>query len=215
MEALIPIHDHNGQKAVSARELHSFLESKKDFSDWIKHRITKYGLVENQDYVSFTQKVEREIGGSTRIEYALTIDAAKELSMVEGNAKGKQARQYFIECEKIAKDKHSKQLTAAEMCLLNAQAMVDMERKQSQIESRITQLEQRTKTDIEYFTIMGYGTLNGFKVPVQIAAQIGQKASRRCKELGYPIGNTPDPRFGRVNTYPISVLKEVFPETIF
>jgi phage antirepressor YoqD-like protein len=35
--------------------------------------------------------------------YHLTLDMAKELSMVERNAKGKQARQYFIECERRAK----------------------------------------------------------------------------------------------------------------
>ncbi|MFT4347730.1 phage antirepressor KilAC domain-containing protein, partial [Bartonella ancashensis] len=34
---------------------------------------------------------------------ALTLDMAKELSMVERNEKGRQARHYFIECEKLAK----------------------------------------------------------------------------------------------------------------
>jgi len=33
-------------------------------------------------------------------EYLLSIDMAKELSMLERNEKGKQARIYFIECEK-------------------------------------------------------------------------------------------------------------------
>jgi len=42
-------------------------------------------------------------GGHNKIEYALSIDCAKEISMVEGNEKGKQARRYFIECEKRLK----------------------------------------------------------------------------------------------------------------
>lgn len=103
MNELIKITESNGKNAVSARELHEFLESKRDFSNWIKDRIEKYDLVENVDYTSFNKIVERETGASTRIEYALTVDAAKELSMVEGNEKGKQARRYFIECEKMAK----------------------------------------------------------------------------------------------------------------
>ena len=49
--ALIPINDNNGKKAVNARDLHAFLESKQDFSTWIKNRIEKYDLVENVDYV--------------------------------------------------------------------------------------------------------------------------------------------------------------------
>ena len=77
-----------------------FLGSKKDFSDWIKHRIKKYDLIENTDYIVFPHLGENLSGGRPSIEYALTIDCAKELSMVEGSIKGKQARRYFIECEK-------------------------------------------------------------------------------------------------------------------
>lgn len=97
--ALIPISEKNGKQAVSARDLHSFLESKRDFSNWIKDRIEKYDLVENEDYVVFNKFGENPNGGRPLIEYALTIDAAKELSMVEGNEKGKLARRYFIACE--------------------------------------------------------------------------------------------------------------------
>ena len=99
--ALIPISEKNGKRSVSARDLHAFLESKQDFSTWIKNRIERYDLVENVDYVTAPQIYGTANGGhSTRLEYALTIDAAKELSMVEGNEKGKQARRYFIACEK-------------------------------------------------------------------------------------------------------------------
>ena len=39
------------------------------------------------------------------IEFAISVDVAKELSMVENNDKGRQARKYFISCEKkIAKE---------------------------------------------------------------------------------------------------------------
>lgn len=99
---LIPITENTGKRAVNARDLHAFLESKQDFSTWIKNRIKQYGFIENADYQAFHNFVEcsNGIGGTTRIEYALSIDMAKELSMVEGNEKGKEARRYFIACEK-------------------------------------------------------------------------------------------------------------------
>lgn len=107
MEELIKITENNGKKAVNARDLHEFLESKKDFSSWIKDRIERYDFVENEDYVVLLPKVGEQTGrgGHNKIEYALSMDAAKELSMVEGNEKGKQARRYFIECEKTLKEK--------------------------------------------------------------------------------------------------------------
>lgn len=92
-------------QTVNARELHSFLEAKKDFSTWIKDRIEKYGFTENQDYVIGSPVLGNQNGrgGDRRsIDYHLSLDMAKELSMVERNDKGKQARQYFLECEKRA-----------------------------------------------------------------------------------------------------------------
>ena len=97
---LIKITEQNGKKAVSARELHTFLESKQEFANWIKNRIEKYGFIENQDFEVFDNFIKNPNGGRPLTEYALSIDCAKEISMVEGNEKGKQARRYFIECEK-------------------------------------------------------------------------------------------------------------------
>lgn len=107
MKELIKIEENNGKKAVSARELHNFLESKQEFANWIKNRIDKYDLVENVDYVTFDNFIKRE-GTNLRsktTEYVLSVDAAKELSMVEGNERGKQARRYFIECENRLKNR--------------------------------------------------------------------------------------------------------------
>ena len=46
-------------QAVSARELHKFLESKQQFADWIKARIKDYDFIENQDFISFRKKMKR------------------------------------------------------------------------------------------------------------------------------------------------------------
>lgn len=95
--------NESGNQVVSARELHKFLESKQQFADWIKNRIDKYGFIENQDFEVFQDFMNNPSGGRPLKEYALTLDMAKELAMVEGNEKGRQARRYFIECEKLAK----------------------------------------------------------------------------------------------------------------
>ena len=109
------------QQTVNARELHAFLESKQDFSTWIKNRIEKYGFVENQDFVRFHKKMEAN--NATMIEYYITLDMAKEIAMIENNEKGRDVRQYFITCEKQAKQAStaslSEQLKVAQIGLLN------------------------------------------------------------------------------------------------
>lgn len=88
---------------VNARELHAFLGVGKDFSNWIKDRIEQYGFVSEVDFVTFIparQNGRAEGNRGVRIEYAVSLDMAKELAMVERTEKGKQARQYFIECER-------------------------------------------------------------------------------------------------------------------
>ena len=92
----------NGEmvQTVNARELHEFLDVSTRYNDWITKRIRDYDFLENQDFVCFTQNSAKPDGGRPSKEYCITLDMAKELAMVERNDKGKQARQYFIECEK-------------------------------------------------------------------------------------------------------------------
>ena len=97
---LIKISEKDGQQAVSARELHEFLGSKQRFTDWITNRIEKYRFIKNEDYEVFHKFMKNPSGGRPLDEYALTLDMAKELCMVENNDKGRQARRYFIEAEK-------------------------------------------------------------------------------------------------------------------
>ncbi len=65
---------------------------------WIKARIGMYEFEQGVDFTTFHKIVERSEhvrGSSTATEYHLSMDMAKELSMVERTAKGRQARKYF------------------------------------------------------------------------------------------------------------------------
>ncbi|WP_294707530.1 antA/AntB antirepressor family protein [uncultured Fusobacterium sp.] len=99
MENLIKIEERNGEQLVSGRELHKFLEIKARFNDWFP-RMCEYGFIENKDYIAITQKrVTAQGNETTYTDYLMKISMAKELSMLQRNERGKQAREYFIKCE--------------------------------------------------------------------------------------------------------------------
>ena len=108
--------NEQGSKVVSARDLHEFLEVTSRFNDWFNNML-KYGFEENVDYISFTKNL---VSGGRSIEYAISIDMAKELSMIQRTDKGKQARKYFIECEK--KLKQPKELSRIELLTIALEA---------------------------------------------------------------------------------------------
>ncbi len=106
-DGLIKVYQNDRQEQlVDARELHTALNNKRQFSDWIKQRIEQYGFIENIDFTTFHNFVKREGSnlGSKTTEYVLTLDTAKEIAMVENNEQGKNIRRYFIEVEKKARN---------------------------------------------------------------------------------------------------------------
>ncbi|WP_204787340.1 antA/AntB antirepressor family protein [Aeromonas veronii] len=106
------------EQTINARDLHAFLEVGKDFTTWVKDRITQYDFVDGVDF-TIVETLSSPNSGSSKArsqrvkEYYLTLDMAKELSMVERNAKGKQARQYFIQCERMAKSPNGSPMLVA------------------------------------------------------------------------------------------------------
>ena len=104
MHDLIKIQPHNigGQaiETVNARELHAFLDVQTRYNDWIKNRIEQYGFCDGIDFLTLTENL---VSGGFQKTHYITVDMAKELAMVERNEKGRQARQYFIECERRLK----------------------------------------------------------------------------------------------------------------
>ncbi|MGF7454408.1 antA/AntB antirepressor family protein, partial [Pasteurella bettyae] len=92
---------------VNARDLHKLLGNGKQFSDWIQHRISKYGFAENLDFTVLHQLVNVDRGffgirQETLKEYHITLDMAKELCMLERSEIGRQARRHFIKMEQHA-----------------------------------------------------------------------------------------------------------------
>lgn len=94
--------NENQEPVVSARELHEFLEVKTKYKDWFP-RMCEYGFIENQDFILVAQKraTNNPKNPTTEfIDHAIKLDMAKEISMIQRNEKGKQARQYFLQLEK-------------------------------------------------------------------------------------------------------------------
>jgi len=84
---------------VDARELWTWLGSKRNFSTWITNKIDTNGFVNEIDYCSLHTKVER----ATIIEYTITTYMAKHIAMMEQTAKGYEVRDYFIKMEQEAR----------------------------------------------------------------------------------------------------------------
>ncbi|WP_019221591.1 antA/AntB antirepressor family protein [Bartonella senegalensis] len=102
--------DGDTVQTVSARNLHTFLEVKTSFKDWIIRRIKECKFKEGYNFCSF---LSESSGGRPSKEYYLTLDMAKHLSMIERNDKGHEARQYFIKCERLLKKVATPQINLA------------------------------------------------------------------------------------------------------
>ena len=139
---LIKIIEREGRQLVSGRELHEFLEIRTKYKDWFR-RMVEYGFEEEIDFIRVAQKratnnLKNPV--TTVIDHAISIDMAKEISMIQRTEKGKAARQYFINCEK--KLKEVKKLSPMELMELQFKALKEQKEKISQVENRVYKLEE-------------------------------------------------------------------------
>ena len=139
---LIKIIEREGRQLVSGRELHEFLEIRTKYKDWFG-RMVEYGFEEEIDFIRVAQKratnnLKNPV--TTVIDHAISIDMAKEISMIQRTEKGKIARQYFINCEK--KLKEVKKLSPMELMELQFKALKEQEEKIAQVENRADKLEE-------------------------------------------------------------------------
>lgn len=100
--------------SINARDLWKQLgEPQGKFADWIKRKIvdkkTKGGnllFVKSKDYSTISQKCEiaNTKGYKKHLEYMLTVECAKNVSMMENTDNGALCRKYFILMEKAVKE---------------------------------------------------------------------------------------------------------------
>jgi prophage antirepressor-like protein len=102
-------------------------------------------------------------------------------------------------------------MTETELVLWSAQRLVNIERQQKEMETRLMEVEARqTDAATEHFSVVAYCNLMNLTAPtLPEAARIGKKAADLSRKLGITIGSVPDPRFGTVNTYHRDVLAEI------
>ena len=139
---LIKIIEREGRQLVSGRELHEFLEIGTKYKDWFR-RMVEYGFEEEIDFIRVAQKratnnLKNPV--TTVIDHAISIDMAKEISMIQRTEKGKIARQYFINCEK--KLKEVKKLSPMELMELQFKALKKQKEKIAQVENKVDKLEE-------------------------------------------------------------------------
>lgn len=142
--ALIPINESDGKRAVSARDLYNFLGCTERFQSWFDRQL-QYGFTEGVDYVGC--KVFNTLANQELQDYAMTISMAKEVSMIQRNEKGKEARTYFIACEQKLKEIQPKQYQLPQTYLeaLKALVVAEEEKQQLALENKVM------KPKAEYF----------------------------------------------------------------
>ena len=145
--------NENGEQLVSGRELHEFLEVNEKYTDWFK-RMVEYGFAENVDFIGLSEKSEK-LGGRPRMNHAMTLNMAKEVSMIQRTEKGKQARLYFIDVEnqyKAIQKRLPNTREAIQQLLL--QGVEEVNQRVDVMEERLSNVEENAKLDTGDYNVI-------------------------------------------------------------
>ena len=115
-------------------------------SQWFQRQVSKYGFIENEDYLILKSEKQTSSGIKHILDYIVTVDTAKELAMLVNNERGRKVRKYFISIEKQA----TKPMTQIEIVAQTAVALAEQEKKlitiQSDVEDVKTYIDEDIKT---------------------------------------------------------------------
>lgn len=187
-------------KTVSARDLHEWLTVKTEFRHWIE-RMFEYGFTIENDYTPFF--FEHPQNRQQTIDFALSLDCAKEISMIQRTEKGKQARQYFIECEKqLIKEKTPQTYIQA------LKALVEVEEQKLLLTQKVENLETALDSLVEWVSIIKVCQFNKIKEKHFDWHVLKSKSI----EMGYVIKKAQSNRYGYQNLYHVNVFRACYPE---
>lgn len=219
--------------AVSARELHKFLESKRQFTNWVSPYVSEdndYGFIQGTDFIRIDAGVN-PTNGVPIIDYWFTIDMAKEVSMLSKTEKGKQARKYFIECERKANNPQQIASYDGALKLLGVPEQIVpviakvYEERDEAIAKRHLLDDKRTATamataanlSIENKKLKAqlnksydYATIRTVEKFVKGVVLKWRALKKYCEERKLPILDVPDPLHGTIKSYPAEAWDKVY-----
>ena len=175
MDNLIPVKTKNDRIVVPARQLHSYLEVGRKFNTWFAERIKKYDFEPEMD---FTPVLGKSTGGRPSLDYALSLDMAKELSMVENNVKGKRARKYFIEKEKELRTQ--KPMGTLDLLEMSIKQIRTNHEEIQEVKSDLLELKAQTQIRQDYYTVVGYASKLKVQLKMSQAASLGKGRLQNC-----------------------------------
>jgi len=224
----ITIINHNGSKAVSARDLYLGMGlHKAHWRRWhVQNILNNPFAVENVDWTRSHHDGEKSTNDPRTADYALTISFAKKLAMQVRTEAGERVRDYFIEIERNAKLIADMGLDQKPVVLpkmpkdmlgvmeLSIQHMREQDRRIAEVEKIVSIIDARTATRPDYFTIVGWANLHHIQINLTLAAALGRKGVRLAQERKLALDEMPDPRFGRVRLYPTEILQEIFRDVL-
>ena len=146
MNELIKIEVKDGQQLANGRELHKFLEIGTEYMKWFS-RMINYGFVENVDFIVIVKNDEDDtaFGGIRKsTDHLIKLNMAKEISMLQRNEKGKEARTYFIKCEEAW---NSPEMILARANQIQSRMIEDYAKKIEVLENKI----QEDKPKVEFY----------------------------------------------------------------
>lgn len=166
---LIPItQTDDGRRAVCGRALHQFLGVEDKYTQWFK-RMERYGFAAGQDFIPVSGKTSAA-GGRPQIDHILTLDMAKEISMVQRTTRGREARRYFIEVEKRAHN-----IAAPTGPELLARAVLEAQSTIAAIEAENRALAPRADVADKFLTAEGdYEVADAAKILTNGGVQTGR-----------------------------------------
>ena len=148
MDMIIKVNYENPNRpTVSGRELHKGLEVETRYNDWFT-RMCEYGFTEG---IEFYSTLSKSTGGRPGTDHQLTIDMAKELCMLQRSDKGKEFRQYFIECEKAWNSPEAIMARALQWANSQLETALEQNKQLKLTNSQLTVDNQIMQPKAEYF----------------------------------------------------------------
>lgn len=145
---LVEMEDH-GVQAVMGRDFHAFLEIKEPYTDWFP-RMVEYGFSAGQDFIQKNLIGQDKLGRRREtVNHVVSLDMAKEIAMIQRTDKGREARRYFIECERRYREANGTTQSVVDPSTLSRMDIlrmaIDSEEKRLQLEAHNRQLTKQAE----------------------------------------------------------------------